>query len=194
MAARIYNERFQPQQPKNHVAFYRIKQKFLKYGTIYPKRERKCTITTDNNRINILAQVAFDPYLSTRQMARESGLSRSSIMKMLHQDKFHPYHVSLHQELHGDDFRNRIDFCQRMLQHIQRDPLFTKKVLFSDEATFKNTGNVNKHNLHYWADENPHWMRAVPHQYPWSLNVWCGIVGDHVIGPHFFDGSLTGNI
>ena len=25
-----------------------------------------------------------------------------------------------------------------------------------------------------------------------SVNCWCGIVGDHVIGPYFFEGRLNG--
>ena len=32
---------------------------------------------------------------------------------------------------------------------------FLSHVLFSDEANFANTRNVNRHNMHYWANENP---------------------------------------
>jgi hypothetical protein len=67
-------------------------------------------------------------------------------------------------------------------------------VLFTDEATFTNCAEMNKQNCRYWASENPHWMRQVPLQHQWKLNVWCGVVGDRVIGPHFFDGILTGNM
>ena len=37
-------------------------------------------------------------------------------------------------------------------------------------------------------------MRTVPFQHPWSVNCWCGIVGDHVIRPYFFEGRLTGQV
>ena len=37
-------------------------------------------------------------------------------------------------------------------------------------------------------------MRTVPFQHPWSVNFWCGIVGDHVIGPYFFEDRLTGQV
>ena len=67
-------------------------------------------------------------------------------------------------------------------------------MLFSDEANFVNTGNVNKHYIHYWANENSRCMRTVPFQHPWSVNCWCVIVGDHVIGPYFFEGRLTGQV
>ena len=65
---------------------------------------------------------------------------------------------------------------------------------FSDEANFANTGNVNRHNMHYWSNENPRWMRTVPFHHPWSVNCWCGIFGYHVIGPYFFEGRLTGQV
>jgi hypothetical protein len=53
---------------------------------------------------------------------------------------------------------------------------------------------MNKQNCRYWATENPHWMHQVPLQRQWKLNVWCGVVCDRVIGPHFFDDTLTGNM
>jgi len=52
-------------------------------------------------------------------------------------------------------------------------------------------GSVNRHNSRYWSDSNPHWMRESKSQYPQKLNVWAGIVGEHIIGPFFIDGNLT---
>ena len=77
---------------------------------------------------------------------------------------------------------------------MRTDVSFLSHVHFFDEANFANTGNVNRHNMHYWANENPRWMKTVPFQHPWSVNCWWGIVGDHVIGPYFFEGRLTGQI
>ena len=53
---------------------------------------------------------------------------------------------------------------------------------------------VNRHNFHYYDKENPYFHRNVDHQYRQTVNVWGGIIGDHVIGPHFFDDTLTGQI
>lgn len=50
----------------------------------------------------------------------------------------------------------------------------------------------NRHNCHYWSDENPHWVRLIDHQHRWSLNVWCGIADSRIIGPHFFEETLNG--
>ena len=77
---------------------------------------------------------------------------------------------------------------------MRSDVSFLSHVLFSDEANFGNTGNVNRHNMHYWANENPRWIRTVPFQHPLSVNCWCSIVGDHIIDPYIFGGRLTGQV
>ena len=102
--------------------------------------------------------------------------------------------MSLHQDLYGSDFLKRINCCNWIRRKMRTVISFLSHVLFSDEANFGNTGNVNKHNMHYWASENPRWMITVLFQHPWSVNCWCGIVGDHVIGPYFFEGRLTASL
>ena len=72
------------------------------------------------------------------------------------------------------------------------DPEFLSHILWSDEATFCCDGNVNRHNMHYWAEVNPHWMREVQHQARWSVNVWVGVLGDQIIGPFIFNETLNG--
>ena len=51
---------------------------------------------------------------------------------------------------------------------------------------------MNKHNMHYYAQENPRWVRQVDIQHRWSLNVWGGIINNNVIGPFFFEERLNG--
>jgi len=65
---------------------------------------------------------------------------------------------------------------------------------FSDEATFKNNGELNRHNCHYWLDTNPHWHRQVDNQHRWSINVWCGIINGYFIGPYFFEENVNGEL
>ena len=102
--------------------------------------------------------------------------------------------MSLHQDLYGNDFLKRVNFSNWIPRKIRTDVSFLSHVHFSDEANFANTGNVNRHNIHYWTNEIPRWMRTVPFQHPRSVNCWCSIVGDHVIGPYFLEGRLTGQV
>ncbi|KZC07933.1 hypothetical protein WN55_10079 [Dufourea novaeangliae] len=42
-----------------------------------------------------------NPHANTRQLARESGISQRCVSRILHLNKLHAFHFSLHQELHN---------------------------------------------------------------------------------------------
>jgi len=69
--------------------------------------------------------------------------------------------------------------------HINNE--FFSLILFTDEASFINYDLANLHNMHYWLDENPHWLREVDRQRQWSVNEWCGIIDDKLSGPYFIN-------
>ncbi|GBM43261.1 hypothetical protein AVEN_154582-1 [Araneus ventricosus] len=50
----------------------------------------------------------------------------------------------------------------------------------------------NSHNFHVWSEENPHAARTRAAQERFSVNVWAGIVGEHLVGPCLFPERLTG--
>ena len=139
--------------------------------------------------VAVLAAVAINPHASSRKMEREIGISLTSVLHILHWHQFHPFHISLHQALDDNDFQIRLEYSQWVL-HQGHD--FMSGILFTDEATFTNHGNINVHNMHFWAVGNPHWLRQVQHHRRWSVNVWCGIVGHHIVGPYFIDVRLNG--
>ena len=45
-------------------------------------------------------------------------------------------------------------------------------------------------NMVYWADLNSPWFPGDHAQFRWKHNVWCGVLGDQLIGPFFPDGDL----
>jgi len=69
--------------------------------------------------------------------------------------------------------------------------VWVNNIVFSDEATFELTGNVNRHNCWYWSDVNPHWKRDNHTQYPQKVNVWAGILNVRPVDPFFIEGNLT---
>ena len=189
----VYAERFPNRRTPSRASFYRVIKQFSEEGSVQPKKRRRRRTATDEDReVAVLAAVNYDPHVSSRELATNAGMSKSSVLRILKRHKFHPYHVSLHQQLHGDDYVNRLTFCRWAQDRLRNNNNFFQLVLFSDECTFTNHGEVNRHNMHYWAVENPRWLREVEHQRPWSVNVWCGILGDRVIGQYFIDGILTG--
>ncbi|KZC11305.1 hypothetical protein WN55_02655 [Dufourea novaeangliae] len=50
--------------------------------------------------------------------------------------------------------------------------------------------------LTIYFTENKHCLKDtfIRLQGQWSVNVWCGITDDEIIGPHFINGNLNGNI
>ena len=85
-------------------------------------------------------------------------------------------------------------FAVTMLDRLDSDSGFLKRVCFSDESTFHVSGLLNRHNLRIWCSENPHDTCELELDSP-KLNVWCGIMHDKIIGPFFFaEKSITAQI
>jgi len=119
---------------------------------------------------------------------RKIGIPQRTVARILKARKFHAYHITFTQHLNFNDYLLRVNFCEWgiALQMIQQDENFFRYVPFSDEVTFSSNGTLNRHNCHYWSDENSHWFRSTNFQNRWSLMVWCGIVNGYLIGPYFF--------
>lgn len=45
-----------------------------------------------------------------------------------------------------------------------------------------------------WAEENPHGISQKNSQRKFSINVWCGLLDNNLIGPHIFEGTLNGEM
>lgn len=78
-----------------------------------------------------------------------------------------------------------------MLGRIQNDPQFHLNILWSDESNFSNCGKFNRKNTHIWSTENPREVAETNQQRRFSVNVWCGLLGGTIIGPYFYEGTLT---
>ena len=70
-------------------------------------------------------------------------------------------------------------------QELENDSDFYRKIIFSDEAHFWLNGFVNKQNMRYWSDSNPHVLHESS-LHPEKITVWCGLWAGDVIGPYFF--------
>jgi len=118
------------------------------------------------SRSNSLQQIhwfldatVLNPHISTRQIEKH-GISKSIANRIIKINRFHSYHIHLTHQLEPNDFKQRLQFCNWALNQIQRNPHFIAEMLFSDEATFGNRGSVNRHNYHYYFDQNFHWQRS----------------------------------
>lgn len=194
IASRQYAMDFPHRRHYSREVFSRLARRLRETGNVQPIQAplRNRRTRTEENNINVLAYVQYDHTLSTRQISNDLGVSKTSVHQILRENNMHPYHIALHQALRDTDYDSRLNHCHWLLNMIRENPNFLSQILWTDEASFSNAGGVNLHNMHYWAKENPHWLREVDHQNRWSLNVWCGIVEGKIIGPHFLDQTLNG--
>lgn len=191
LATRLYVQRYPERRHPRQEAFVRVAERFINSGSVcYPKQTR--TMADEESEFQVVASLLENPKVSTRELSANLDLNRSTIRRFIKKNKFHPYHIEQHQALTEIDFQNRETFCQWITNKINDEPNFVNNILFTDEATFHNNANFNKHNYHYYSDSNPHILRVADHQHRWSVNVWGGIFDCNVIGPFFFDESLTG--
>lgn len=195
LASRIYSARYRNRRCPEPVSFRKLLERFCTTGSVMYKPPRMPrTVCTPENALSVSIAVVEDPHRSSKEIGDIVAIPPSSVRRILSQNKFHPFKMKLCQQLGGTDFERRTNFCQWALNNIHADPDFFKKVLFTDECTFHNTGLVNHHNFHYYDTVNPRFTRATDRQHRWSVNVWGGIIGDCLIGPFFFDGMLNGQL
>jgi len=72
-----------------------------------------------------------------------------SVWRILKKNKFHPYKLQYVQELQNGDEERHIHFCERMIALIDVRPIFPYQIVFTDEATFILTGEVNNQNFRF---------------------------------------------
>ncbi|KAG5311381.1 SETMR methyltransferase, partial [Acromyrmex insinuator] len=127
------------------------------------KRERRKSGASEEKSVAVVAAAIVDPHMSTREIKKRHDIPKSTANRILKAQKFHPYHIHMLQKLEETDYPRRLVFCNWVQGQVEADPAFVAKVLFSDEVqhetTFTNKGDVNRHNMHYYADVNPHWKR-----------------------------------
>ena len=99
----------------------------------------------------------------------------------------YPYHI---QHLQHADMFTLLELCR----WINSNSNMIRNILFVDEAHFTRNGVNNTRNSHLWDRDNPHRTVESNYQHRFSVNVWCGVIGDQLIGPCIFPQRLTGDI
>ena len=157
--------------------------------TIKPKVTENIQSAQLNEQITEYFQ--NNPSNSIRRATLNLNISRSRIQRVLRRNNFHPYNYVPVQCLTIGDYQKRISFCNTFLRMCRRDCDIPFKILWTDESTFTRSGVFNYHNSHYWSEENPRKVRINSFQHEFKCNVWCGILGDTIVGPYFFEETVN---
>ncbi|GBM60337.1 hypothetical protein AVEN_108122-1 [Araneus ventricosus] len=90
------------------------------------------------------------------------------------------------------DAERRYTWFNFVMNNLEDHPTFLADMIWTDEACVSRNGLFNRQNVHTSSLENPRCAVEVRHQLRWSINVWYGIFNDRLIGPVFYEGTLTG--
>lgn len=194
-AVRRYREKYPNRRIPNRKTFEAIERRLRENGTLNPlqvnagqQRIRR----TANVKEEILDAVQLSPSTSSRRLSLRLDVSSTSIWRTLREQQLYPYHVTPVQELLPHDYNKRRHFSQWLIRKCTRDPNFLSRMLVTDESCFTRNGITNYRNTHTWDDENPHTTATTHYQHTFSLNVWCGLLGDNLVGPFFLPPRLSG--
>lgn len=101
---------------------------------------------------------------------------------MLKKTNFHPYKMTIVQEINDQSKINGLEFCCLIHDNHQGNE---NNVFMSDEAHFYLNDDVNKQNCCYWAQENLHKIHQRPLHCP-KITVWCAISSSRIVRAFFF--------
>ena len=190
-AVQEYQRRFPDRRIPSRSVFTRIHQTLRDTGSLpsVSLQSESEVVRTINTRENILQMVERSPRLSTRRMDSRIGVSLMQVRRTLHEEDLYPYHDQRVQHLEPGDHAQRMYMCH----WIKAYPELLSVILFSDETSFTRDGVNNSRNVHALSHNNLH-VTSVPNFHRrFTVNVWCGVLGNKLIGPFVFDNNLTGN-
>ncbi|EZA58003.1 hypothetical protein X777_02011 [Ooceraea biroi] len=183
---RLFNDTF-PNHQINKSTVLKTIQRFQETGSVKNRSRsgRPSSANNENKQLDDLQSFIENPHMSVNKAGQAHDIAPRSIHRILRKNKLHPYKLLYVQEL-----QDRMHFCARIMELLDASPNFLYQFVFTDEATFTLTGEVNNQNFCLSSDENPNWVRETHTQYPQKVNVWCGMIDAYLIRP-FFKGNLN---
>ncbi|KAJ8886075.1 hypothetical protein PR048_012281 [Dryococelus australis] len=103
----LYRERYPDKTPPSRWMCSRLVVKLSVTGNL---NLQQCTCRRTRidqaAEVTVLADVAVNPHVSSRQLEAEIGISNTSAYRIHKRHTFRPYYVHLHHELHGNVSQN----------------------------------------------------------------------------------------
>ncbi|VVC46002.1 Protein of unknown function DUF4817 [Cinara cedri] len=106
---------------------------------------------SDENTERVRQSFVRSPQMSTRRAGLD--LPHSTVWRVLRRRLTLKAYRLLQplQVLLPEDKRKMIDFCDFIYEKRGENESFVSRIVFSDEATFHVSGNVNRHNVRIWV-------------------------------------------
>lgn len=192
LASELYLNRFPERRQPDSRIFERLDFNLQRFGSFNKPRSKKyLKIAAEEDEINVLASVINTPNTSCREMEEQLGISRTRCLQILKKHKYRPYKVRKIHNLHLGDAQRRLNFCRWYIGKCQENENFPMQIIWSDEAFICSDGIFNRNINYHWSQYNQHVTVPLRRQGRFGFSVWCGILGNKLIGPVIFNHNLT---
>ncbi|KAJ8952566.1 hypothetical protein NQ318_006933 [Aromia moschata] len=111
---RLFQEKYPELPPISQGSVSKIEKQFR-------ERRRQLKKNTpnklsDDQKLDIMLMLEENPHTPSPQTASALNISQSSILRVLTENRMHPYKLVPTKELAEDNFDRRILFCEQMMQ------------------------------------------------------------------------------
>jgi len=106
---------YQVQYPnRRHLNAAVIRGNYLRaqQSNLVRRRQNHGYDENDVHVLIILATVHLNPHNSNYQIERQTGIPRTTILRILRKHGYHSYHIMLMQAITPNDMRLRLQFCR----------------------------------------------------------------------------------
>ncbi|EZA56776.1 hypothetical protein X777_03214 [Ooceraea biroi] len=97
-AARQYRDKYPDRRHSDHKTILSL---LRRARTRHMTRKRSKTLLDNDDVINVtvLGMIIMNPHIKQRQISRELNVSPATVNRILRANHYHPYHISIHQQL-----------------------------------------------------------------------------------------------
>jgi len=152
----------------------------------------KCSKFSNHCKSDPCVQIQYD--ISESELVLELSpqvlTSTLRVWQTLHTEGMDPYHIQRNHHLKPADICSCLELCR----WINSNPYMIRNILFTNKAPLTCDGVSNIRNSILWDRHNPHGTVESNYQHRFSINVWCGIIGDQLTGLFILPQHLTGDI
>jgi hypothetical protein len=147
--------------------------------------------SNEGTLLNVLSALYNQRGSSLRTAAVDTGLSLGTVHTIArHVLGLRPYRLGLTQTLSEFDKIVRVEACHHLLPIIET----AQEIIYSDEASFRTDGHVNRWNCYLWDYSRPEQFVVEADQGASRVTVWAGISTERIFGPYFFPGTVTAEV
>ena len=179
--------------PPSRQTICRIRDKFYETGSICndPKCGRPVSVTTQENEVLLSQAFAESLQKSSQRVYTGLGISRRSLSRLMQRVLLKMHRPRLLHELLEDDPDRRLQFCEVVLNDERQGSGIVDKFTWSDEAHFKLSGAINRHNCVYYSTKKSvcNNRRIVESDRGYSF--WTSFSCKGALGHIFFHTAIT---